>query len=231
MSRPNLKLAGEPPVRSPERETLAAAIERHNAALDTVRRVGQAREGADETVYRASDKLKETEKALKEAQAGEAAYLAAVALGENPGVSVSVAEAAVTRASNDLAVARRTRDALGQRAEDEAREVEKASEAIEKCIGAVVKAEVDVARLLEEAQVAQADLISKRVALRHLFNNDLVGEQEQPAVRQFLLFEYHLPTGRGQTERGNFDKHPANDVFKRAVEALREDADAELPSI
>jgi hypothetical protein len=63
-----------------------------------------------------------------------------------------------------------------------------------------------------------------------LFNNDLVAEQEQPAVRTFMLFQNTLPVGRGQLEHGNFDKHPAADPYKRAIEALRTDADAELPS-
>ena len=129
-----------------EREQLAEAIARHAAALDTVRRVGQAREGADETVYRARDALKAAETALKEAQAGEGARLAAVALGEDGGVSVADAEAAVTQAANDLSIARRTRDALDERAQREAKEVERAKEAIDKCIGAVVKTEVDVAQ-------------------------------------------------------------------------------------
>ena len=49
MGKPNLKIAGEPPERTPERQSLAEAIERHAKALDTVRRVSQAREGADES--------------------------------------------------------------------------------------------------------------------------------------------------------------------------------------
>jgi hypothetical protein len=39
-----------------------------------------------------------------------------------------------------------------------------------------------------------------------------------------------LPVGRGQLEHGNFDKHPAADPYKRAVEALASDADAPLPT-
>jgi hypothetical protein len=49
-------------------------------------------------------------------------------------------------------------------------------------------------------------------------------------VRSFLLFENQLPAGRGQVEYGKFYAHPAADPFKRSLEAMRTDADAELPS-
>jgi hypothetical protein len=44
-----------------------------------------------------------------------------------------------------------------------------------------------------------------------------------------MLFQNTLPVGRGQLEHGNFDKHPAADPYKRAIAALRTDADALLP--
>jgi len=233
MSRPILKAVslGEPPPRSPERVELASAIEHHAAALDAVRRVSHAREQADEVVYRAADALEAAETALKEAQAGEGARLAAAALGEADGIpSAADAEADVTRAANDLNIARRTRDALDERAQREAAEVERAQTALGKCIGAVVRSEVDTTRLLAEARSLQDALISKRVQLRYLFNEQLVDDQDTPPLRTFLLFENTLPTGRSQLEHGNYNAHPAADSYKRACEALRTDADAPLPS-
>ena len=194
-------------MRTAEREQLAKAIKHHAAALDAVRRVSQAREQADEVVYRARDILDAAEAKLKEAQANEGAYLAAVALGEDAGVSAADAEAAVMRATNDLAIARRTRDALDERAQREASEGERAKDDIDKCISAVVQTEANVARLLAEAKAMQDDLVAKRVALRFLFNNDLVAE---PEVRDFMLFQHTLPVGRGQLERGNYNAHPAS---------------------
>jgi hypothetical protein len=230
MSRPNLKLAGERSGGSPEREQLAEAIERHNDARDVVRRVGEAREQADEVVYRVKDAMRAAEAALAEAQAGEDAWLAAKALGEDAGISAADAEAAVTRAANDLAVARRTRDALDERAAREAAEVERARDAVAKCVTAVAKSEAPAARLLAEAKAVQADLIAKRVRLRFLFNSDFIAEQDAAAARTFLLFENTLPTGKGQVEHGNFDSHPAANIWKAALQELRENADAALPT-
>lgn len=226
--KPNMRLVGD--ARTPQREALAAAIERHAAAVEAVRRVEQGREQAAETVYRASDALKAAEAALAEAQADEGGRLAAKALGEDAGPIATDAEASVKQASNDLNIARRTRDALDERAQREAAEVGRAKEAVEKCIGEVVRSKTDVARLLGEARVAQANLVSRRIVLRHLFNNGLVAEQEQGELRNFLLFENNLPVGRGQVEYGNFDSHPAADAWKAALQELRENADAPLPS-
>lgn len=227
-SRSNLKLAtGEAPPRSPERTALAEAQQRHAAALDAVKRVEQAHEAARETVFRLMDVLKAAEAALKEAQAGGNARLAAIALGEADGNAVDV-EAAVQQATADLDVARRTRAALEQRAEREAAEVERAREAIDKAVADVVRSEADVAKLLAKAKAIQTDLIARRVELRFLYNGFL--EERGSELRQFLLFEQHLPAGRGQAERGNFDIHPAADPWKASIAALREDADAPLPA-
>ena len=176
------------------------------------------------------DTLKTAEGALKQAKADGDAYLAAIALGEEVGTTATDAEASVKQAANDLSIARITRDALAERAKHDAVEVERAQEAIDRAIGAVVRLEANVGRLLAEAQAVQADLVARRVKLRFLFNNNLVAEEE--ALRHFLLFQQHLPVGRGQAEYGNghYDLHPAADPLKRALAALRENADAELPA-
>jgi inosine/xanthosine triphosphate pyrophosphatase family protein len=218
------------PPRTPERAELAAAIERHAAAVEAVRRVGEAREQAAEVVYRASDALRAAEAALKEAQADEDAWLAAKALGEDAGISAADAEAAVTRAANDLAVARRTRDALDERVQRGAAEVERAREAVAKCVTAVAKSEAPAARLLAEARLLQNDLVARRIVLRHLFNSHLVADQEAAELRDFLLFQNHLPAAIGQVEYGNFDSHPAADPWRQALQELRENANAPLPT-
>jgi len=111
-----------------------------------------------------------------------------------------------------------------------AAEVEYASTALDDRLRAVVKAEADVKQLLAEAKAAQAALVSLRVQLRYLFNENLVADQDTPPLRTFLLFENTLPTGRGQVEFGNFDNHPAADTWKAALQELRENADAALPT-
>jgi hypothetical protein len=230
MSRPNLKLAGERSGGSPEREQLAEAIERHNDARDVVRRVGEAREQAAETVYRASDALRAAEAALAEAQADEGARLAAKALGEDAGPIATDAEASVKQASNDLNIARRTRDALDERGQREAAEVDRARDAVAKCVTAVAKSEAPAAKLLAEARSLQNDLVARRIVLRHLFNSHLVADQEAAELRDFLLFQNHLPAAIGQVEYGNYNNHPAADLWRQALEALANDADAALPS-
>ena len=230
MAKPNLKLAGDTPPRSPERVELASAIERHAAALDVVRRVGEAREQAAEVVYHAADALKAAEAALAEAQADEGARLAAAALGEAADISAADAEAAVTRAANDLNIARRTRGALDERGQREAAEVDRAEKALGKCVAAVAKSEAPAARLLAEARLLQNDLVARRIVLRHLFNSDFVAEQEAAELRDFLLFQNQLPAAIGQVEYGNYNDHVAADPWRQALQELRENADAALPT-
>ena len=228
MSKPAMRLvdATSPP-RTPERESLAEAIARHAEATNRLAAVQAARERTEQARRDAKEAIAKATAGVEQAKIDAAAQL----VGSAPGaLSVKAARAALTDCEDALEAAIEAGGILVTTEKEAADEVEWAQTALKKCVGAVVKSEANVGQLLKEAEAAQAELINKRIVLRHLFNNDLVAEQEQPAVRTFMLFQNTLPVGRGQLEHGNFDKHPAADPYKRAIEALRTDADAPLPT-
>ena len=141
---------------------------------------------------------------------------------------MKAARAALTDCEDALDASIEAGSALVGHEKEAADELEYARTALDDRLRDVVRAEANVKRLLAEANAVQTDLINKRVVLRHLYNAHFVAEED--ALRDFLLFQNQLPAGRGQVEYGNFDAHPAADPYKRAVEALRTDADAPLPT-
>ena len=100
--------------RSPERETLSAAIARHQSASEHLARVTAASER--HYVWPAQEALEQAESALRKAQKREARHLVAVAIGlpEQPGQSVAEAEASLRSAREGLDRAQKTRNALDE---------------------------------------------------------------------------------------------------------------------
>jgi RepB DNA-primase from phage plasmid len=137
---------------------------------------------------------------------------------------------ALQDAEDALEAAIEAGNALPGHEKEAADELQYARMALDEKLRNVVRAEANVVQLLAEAKAAQAALVSLRVQLRYLFNEQLVADQDTPPLRTFLLFENTLPTGRGQVEYGNFDAHPAADTWRQALQELRENADASLPS-
>jgi hypothetical protein len=230
--KPNLRLATEPPERTPARAELAAAQKRHADAVRQLAANKTAQELTEQTRRDARDAIETATAAVEQAKVNAGQHLTAVAMG-NAGpapTSVKAARAALADVEDALEAAQAAGVALVEQEKDAEHELEYARTALDDRLRDVVRSEAPVGKLLAEAKVAQADLIAKRVRLRFLFNADLVAEDVVAEMRKFLLFENTLPVGRGQLEHGNFDKHPAADSYKRAIEALRTDADAPLPS-
>ena len=90
MSRPNLKLAGEAPPRTPEREALAAAQERHAAAVDQLAAVRVAIERTEQARRDAKENIAKAEAAVETAKTDAAVHLTAVALGNAGPAPLSV---------------------------------------------------------------------------------------------------------------------------------------------
>jgi hypothetical protein len=143
-------------------------------------------------------------------------------------VTVKAARAALTDCEDSLEAAISAGSVLVDHEKEAATEIERAQEALDKAVTAVVKSEANVARLLKEAKAIQADLIARRVVLRFLYNGFL--EERESELRTFLLFEQHLPVGRGQAEHGNYNAHPAADPWNAAVRALATNPAAPLPT-
>ena len=226
MSRPNLKLAGEPP-RSPEREALAEAIARHDAAVDRLAAVQAAREQATQAQYDAKDAIRAAATAVEQSKVDAALVLTGAAPGA---LSVKDARTKLQDCEDAIEAAISAGGTLVASEKEAAAEVEYANTALEKSVAAVVRAEAPVAKMLAEAKALQNDLVARRVELRQLYNADLVAEDVVAEMRKFLLFENTLPVGRGQVEYGNYDAHPAADPWKAVLQELRENADAPLPS-
>src|SRR5664280_3103380 len=114
MSKPAMRLVGDAPPRTPEREQLAEAIARRDTATKQLARIQTAHERASNTIYDLKDSVDKAIATLDEAKAGEGSYLAAVALGDADAAlsPVKAAAAAVEEANDQLGTARRTRDAL-----------------------------------------------------------------------------------------------------------------------
>jgi hypothetical protein len=216
-----------PPPRTRERQALADAIAAHVAAVDHQRRVEQAHANAEEVVWATNDALAQAETQLAEAKKGEPAHFAAVALGETPAtISVADAEFAVTKATNDRGIAKRTRDALQASLVTERAEIDRAERKRGAAIIAVAQAETPVESMLTEAVKARENFITSRRLLMLAQRHRLYATQDEArAIADYLAFPFLFPE-----LNESWIKHPALGPMQQALEALKVDADALLPT-
>jgi hypothetical protein len=109
MSKPNMRLVGDAPPRTPEREQLAAAQERHSAARERLAAIKTAQERAFDSVLNLKDAAANAAAALEQAQADEPRQLVESFIGGDTAVvasPVKAAAAAVEEANARLATAR-----------------------------------------------------------------------------------------------------------------------------
>lgn len=211
----NLKLAttSDPP-RSPEREALAEAIDRRDAAQAHLPRLQAAIENTVQLLHDAMDALDGAEQELKKAKASESRHLSAVALGEvtEDMSQIKIAERAVADAQARCDTARHTRIALEQEARATEAEIEKARlYAVEPAIREVIKSEAPVEKLLADFAAVRRDYVMRRRVLEWLASNG----------------EIKLPSGI------NDEPHEwtaAREPWDAAVSALATDPDAPLPT-
>jgi hypothetical protein len=230
MGKPQLVLA-DTSARSSEREHLAAAIVRHNAAVELLVRIKTAISHADESLFATLTALTAAEATAVEAEAGEADFLVSKALGETDAASpATIAAAEIERAKADRDVIRNTLAALAEREKSAAAEIEWSKSLLDAAVKAVLRSETSasVTTMMSKAKVLQAELVDLRVRLRYLLHGDSVDEAEAQEVKDFL-HEYMLPATYNCKERENYSEHPAADGWRAACEALKVDADAPLP--
>jgi len=212
--KPNMKLVGDAPPRSPEREQLAAAQERHGAATKQLVRIRAAHERAADTVYEAKDAVDKAIATLDEAKAGEGSYLAAAALGEADAAlsPVKTAAAAVEQANDQLGTARHMRDALEAEIKSAERELMWAKSKLDDAVNDAVRADPATAQLFAEFSKVERRFMSLRQAM------GVVGTSRLPQGCEFWDCQHSWP------------ELPGAPVWQAAIEALRTDADAPLPS-
>ena len=214
MPKPAMRLVGDAPPRTPEREALAEAIARRDTATKQLVRIAAAHEHASETVYDLKDSVDKAIATLDEAKAGEGSYLAAVALGDADAAlsPVKAAAAAVEEANDQLGTARRTRDALEAEMKAVESELMWAKSKLDEAVGDAVKADPATARLVAVFNEAERRFMSLRQAM------GVVGTSRLPKGSEFWDCQHNWPA---------LTDAP---VWQAAVTALASDADAPLPS-
>ena len=214
MTKPAMRLVGDAPPRTPQREDLAEAIARRDTATKYLTRIQAAHERASETVYDLKDSVDKAIAMLDEAKAGEGSYLAAVALGEADAAlsPIKTAAAAVEEANDQLYTARHMRDALEAEIKSAERELMWAKSKLDDAVNDAVKADPATARLVAVFNEAERRFMSLRQAM------GVVGTSRLPQGCEFWDCQHSWP------------ELPGAPVWQAAIEALRTDADAPLPT-
>lgn len=223
--------SSEPPRRSPQREQLAAAIERHVAAQREVAAIIEAERNAWRATMDA-ERAVETAKANVEAVKSAAAeHIGEALLRQETPTPPATREARVAlgEAEDLLAATEEARAALPQKRTTAEAGMRSARSALDARLKDVIRSELDVGKLLDAAEAAQAELLAQRIVLRHLWRSHLVAETDSEAVARFLRRNM-LPGGAGAVEFEEWNDHPASEPLRAALTALESDPDAPLPA-
>jgi chromosome segregation ATPase len=214
-------LKAVPPSRSPERESLHKAIQQHTTAKQRLAKLGDAMERASSNSLNLSQAVSAAKVALDDAAAGEGRYLAAVALNETDasGSPVKAARERLAQTEADYAQAKKTNEALEKETTTAAQALDWATIQLNDRVKAAVRTDPAVTQLVADYQVAQRTYLDKCKLLSALLDagccpiDGTFGEGYSPQ---------HNFLSRGQS--------PAAPRWQAAINALRTDADAELPT-
>ena len=206
--------AAAPPPRTPERQALAEAIERHANAATEHRRLDEALgRFRTEVWWPATEKSETTAAALKELKSREGDVWAAEFLGDSADVEkLRVAQAAADEANAAKGRADETYGALENRAGKAKAEFESAEESLNRVHRAAVKVDPAMAEIISQYETAKRELAKFSVLMSELFMYAPTG--------------YHYYTERiySDLDRSDCEK------WRAAIEALKHDADAPLPA-
>lgn len=205
--------AHEPPPRSPERQKLAAAIERHAAAERQIAALRDARERAFDRFRELNAAAEKAREALEQAIADEGRHLAAELMGEADDAPLTVRDAtlALDSATAALDRLRRTREALEEQEKEAAKELEFAALPLRERVRDVVRADPAVRKLAAELTAARdryRDLLRAADWLGDMLPDDLQACRNVNAPADL----------------------PTLPLWQAAVKALETDPDAVLPS-
>jgi chromosome segregation ATPase len=208
-----MRLVGDAPPRTPEREALAEAIARRDTATKQLARIQAAHERASNTIYDLKDSVDKAIATLDEAKAGEGSYLAAVALGDADAAlsPVKAAAAAVEEANDQLGTARRTRDALEAEMKAVESELMWTKSKLDDAVRDVVRADPAIRKLAGDHAAAD----------RHY--NDLHRAME--TMQRYLPDDLKFWHGTGR-----WPDLTGAATWSAAITALASDAGAPLPS-
>ena len=168
-----------PPSRSPEREALAAAIERQGNA---VRNADATRRALSETRSRlstAADAVTTAKAAIEIAKANTVADLTAMALGEagKAPVTIKAARAELQAAEDDLEAQRAVQATLETRVAGCENELERSARQLTERIRDVVRSEPEIRNLMTKFVAVKKDLDQRRRDLQWLDNQFMIPDE------------------------------------------------------
>jgi chromosome segregation ATPase len=212
--KPNMRLVGDAPPRTPERESLAEAIARHAEATDQLAAVRAARERTEEARHSAEEATAKAKAAIEQAKIDTAAALVGGTPGA-PGTSVKAARAALQDCEDALEAAVAAGSVLAESAEEAERELARAERDVDRAVEAVVKASTEIRALVGRLKTAYAELVDVRNALRAVQSRlpddlKILGSVDIPSIHQ--------------------DDLKLAATWRAAIAALATDPDALLPT-
>jgi predicted nucleic acid-binding Zn-ribbon protein len=213
----------EPPPRSPEREVLAAAIEKHSAAVRELDVTKQALRTAKDRIYQDGNQAEVVERAkaaVEDAKTNAAAHMTKTLLGNAGAAPVSVKEArrALQAAEDDLEALQAVEATLAKRVADCERDLAIAKRKLDEAIRDVVFSGPGIRKLLIEFDNLKRDLEIRGRALSWFSRRFLIPDE----FKNWQSTKMYDPAHREVPE--------GTEPWKDALEQLAIDADTPLPT-
>jgi len=203
-----------PAVRSPEREALAAAIARHQAAAAELRRIEDGRRRFYDEVYWTALDQKTAALATRDAlKADEGRIRATAFLGDKKKAEeLAEAERAVVEANAAVVGAEETKSGLETMLAEAKEEFESAEAVIDRRHHAAVAADPAIAALISRYEALRREVAELSLSMSATYSFSPRG------------YDYQVYRDYG------IRSSPEADVWKEAIAAMRHDADAPLPA-
>jgi hypothetical protein len=220
-----LKLVSE---RSPVRVALAASIAEHANAERDHRAAREAVDKAREIAWNAQDRLAAMKARPAEATADPAAaFITAMQVGRQASVADLEGPAKAREAEEDaiqgeIESLTKMRVALDAAVIERESAIIAAKGKITDAAAQVLRSEIDVARLLEEAEAATADIVGRRCELLQL-QSLLPASDERAAIDSFIARPWLI-----HEHDRTHSAHQAAQAVTASRDALMRDADAKL---
>jgi hypothetical protein len=219
-----MRKASEP--KPDARLALKAAIAGAAKAERAIEHNRRAVERAREIAAQAAERFEQAQADVAKAKEQDATGMARAArTGAAPAASLMRdARMAEQTAEDELMAARAAIEKLEQRQPDLAREHQAAIRAVTAAVNAVIRSKTDIKHLVEGLERVTTELIERRLILRALVSDHLMGEEEEKAA--LALLRQELPGAPDAVQFQDWRQHPAAQRWETMRSALRADADA-----
>ena len=214
-------------IQSKQRETLAQAVAVVTAAQRAATKASEAKERAESMVSAAEAKILEAAAQIEQARDTQAADLAKAATSGAKSRADSGTHNARIReacARDTLEAAKAALDICSKSLANREHDLTKAQDRAAAAADDIIRSEA-ASRVLKDAQALQEKLIVARVALRCLYNNDMLPEQLMQEAKTLLGFRA-FPAWLGHLEIQRWEIHEAHRHWLTLREELMKDANA-----